>query len=327
MNLFSRMISKRKKKILITGCSGYLGTVLLRQMARDHVKWHVFGIDIKPPAIRSKLKNFTFRKLNLLADDLGNYIRSLKPDVVIHLASIVEPPKGMKRDTIRKIEVNGTLKLLELSLQAGSEQFIVTSSGAAYGYYPDNERPLTENSPVRGNPEFAYSDHKRRIEEILKRYRMTNPEQKQLIFRSGTILGRGTDNQITALFNRKRLPAVSGSDSPFVFIWDEDVAGAIIHGIKEKAGGIYNLAGDGTMTIHEIAERLNRKVISLPAWLMKLILAVLKPLKLTRYGPEQVDFLRYRPVLSNEKLKNELGYIPQKTTRETFEYFLEHRRD
>jgi UDP-glucose 4-epimerase len=49
---------------------------------------------------------------------------------------------------------------------------------------------------------------------------------------------------------------------------------------------------------------------------------ILKKLGLTQYGPEQIGFLRYRPVLSNRRLKEVFGYVPEKTTRQTFEYFL-----
>ena len=39
---------------------------------------------------------------------------------------------------------------------------------------------------------------------------------------------------------------------------------------------------------------------------------------LSRYGREQVDFLRYRPVLDNPRLKEEFGYVPQPTSAEVF---------
>ncbi|MEZ5024266.1 MAG: hypothetical protein R2728_13575 [Chitinophagales bacterium] len=37
-----------------------------------------------------------------------------------------------------------------------SIKFIVTSSGAAYGYYADNAEWLKEEDPIRGNQEFPY---------------------------------------------------------------------------------------------------------------------------------------------------------------------------
>ena len=46
----------------------------------------------------------------------------------------------------------------------------------------------------------------------------------------------------------------------------------------------------------------------------------------TQCGPEQVYFLRYRPVPSNRRLKEVFGYTPQKTTREVFQFFLECRK-
>jgi UDP-glucose 4-epimerase len=128
-------------------------------------------------------------------------------------------------------------------------------------------------------------------------------------------------NQITDLFDKPRLIAVQGSDSPFVFIWDQDVVGCILHALAADKSGIYNVAGDGALTIHKIAARLGKHCLVLPAWLLQGALAVLKALGLTQYGPEQVDFLRYRPVLDNRKLKEEFGYVPRKTSAEVFEFW------
>ena len=35
-------------------------------------------------------------------------------------------------------------------------------------------------------------------------------------------------------------------------------------------------------------------------------------------GRSRCDFLQYRPVLSNERLRAQFGYAPRKTTREVF---------
>jgi UDP-glucose 4-epimerase len=57
------------------------------------------------------------------------------------------------------------------------------------------------------------------------------------------------------------------------------------------------------------------------AGLMRAVLAVLHPLGVSRYGPEQVDFLRYRPVLDNRRLKEVFGYVPRLTSAEVFELY------
>jgi UDP-glucose 4-epimerase len=95
-------------------------------------------------------------------------------------------------------------------------------------------------------------------------------------------------------------------------------------GIRAEKTGLFNLAGDGVMTIHDIAQRLGKPVLTLPAWLVRSALAVGHSLGLTRYGPSQLNFLRYRPVLDNTALKREFGYQPQKTSHQTFDFYASH---
>ena len=143
----------------------------------------------------------------------------------------------------------------------------------------------------------------------------------------GTILGERVNNQITALFEKPRLLAVQGSDSPFVFIWDDDVTGAIVHALSGQApSGCFNLAGDGALTIFDIAKRLKKHPRVLPAWLLKTALWLGSRLGISRYGPEQLDFLRYRPVLLNTALKSRFGYTPSKTSAQAFDAYTAARQ-
>ena len=159
---------------------------------------------------------------------------------------------------------------------------------------------------------------------MLAQYRKEHPELQQLVLRPGTVLGATTDNQITALFEKPFIMGLMGAASPFVFIWDQDVVGCILKGIFDDSIGIYNLAGDGTLTMKEIAGLMGKPYVPLPVSFVRSALWVLKTLGVTQYGPEQVIFLRYRPVLSNRRLKEEFGYVPKKTTRQVFEYYLSH---
>ena len=47
-----------------------------------------------------------------------------------------------------------------------------------------------------------------------------------------------------------------------------------------------------------------------------------RSLRLTEHGPEKVRFLRYRPVLANDRLKRVFGFTPTRTSREAFEEYL-----
>ncbi len=311
------------RNVLITGAGGYIGGEVLRRICDDRRKFGtVIAADIRLPDLR--LDGVVYAEADVRDGMIAELIATHAIDAVVHLASVVNP--GVDRALAHAIDVDGTRNVLDASVAQGVRQIIVTSSGAAYGYYADNPAWLDEADALRGNPEFAYSDHKREVEELLAAYRHKHPALRQLILRPGTVLGAATDNQITNLFHKRFVPGVAGSDTPFVFIWDQDVVACILKGLHEDASGIYNLAGDGTMTLREIAKACGGTYLAIPPVLIQTALALLQRLRLTQYGPEQVNFLRYRPVLANRRLKEEFGYTPRKTTHEAFAYYLKHYR-
>lgn len=315
-----------KKKILVTGAAGYIGSKLIRKLMEHADEFQtVVGIDIRD-AGSYDLPNFHFVACDILSETPEKLIAEHKIDVIVHLASIVKAPKGMSRERMYEIDVEGTRKLLESAVKHGVQQFIVTTSGASYGYHADNPEFLKESDPIRGNEEFAYSHHKRLIEEMLQEYHKKHPQLRQLILRPGTILGKGVSNQITDIFEKKFILGIKGTATPFVFIWDEDVVNIIYTAIKEEKEGVFNLAGDGVLTLEEIAHRLNKPYVQIPEKVLKNILSVLKKFGLTQYGPEQTGFLQYRPVLDNTKLKQKFAYQPAYTSEEVFEYYLENKR-
>lgn len=313
------------RRVLITGAAGYLGTSVVDSLAaraaRDGDPACVVAEDVRevPPERRRAGVEYVARDVR--TPGLDAVLRQYRIDTVVHLAAIVTPGPKSNRELEYSVDVLGTRNVLEACVASGVRRIVVTSSGAAYGYHADNPEWLTEDDPVRGNEAFAYSHHKRLVEEMLAEYRRSHPGLEQVVFRVGTILGETTRNQITALFERPRLIAIKGSKSPFVFIWDRDVAGAIERAIFDGPAGVYNVAGDGALSIQEIAARLGKRCLTIPPGLLRGVLAVLHPLRLSRYGPEQVDFLRYRPVLDNRRLKEVFGYVPRLSSAEVFELF------
>jgi UDP-glucose 4-epimerase len=310
-------VSAGEKRILITGAGGYVGRIVGERLSADHF---VVGTDLRA---RGDL-SFEILDLDVRDARMRDLIADLRITHVIHLAAVLEG--GKERKTDYEIDVGGTKNVVDCAIAAGVRHLTVSSSGAAYGYHADNPAWLTEEHPLRASELFAYAYHKRVVEQLLARYRQLSPQLGQLVLRICTVLGATTDNQITALFKKRRVLGVRGSDSRFVFIWDEDVAGAILHGVRGDRTGVFNLAGDGAMSIHEIAAALGKPTLVLPAFVLRQALEIGQFFHLSRYGPEQLDFLRYRPVLDNRRLKEVFGYVPMKTSAEAFQTFAEAQR-
>lgn len=305
-------------RVLVTGAAGYLGRLLTTRLVADGV--HCLGTDLRvPPDAPCDVERFDVRD-----PDLALLLQHHRITHVVHLAAVLEGGRDRARDF--DIDVNGTRNVVVSCLAAGVKHLTVASSGAAYGYLPDNPSWVDEDDPLRAGEAFGYAYHKRLVEELLAEFRGVHPELGQLVLRIGTVVGADTDNLITALFRRRWLLAIRGSDSPFVFAWDQDVVGAIVHGVMGSRTGIFNVAGNGRLCIRQIARRLGRPVVPIPAGLLAAGLRLTRWLRLGRYGPEQVDFLRCRPVLSNRRLQEEFGYRPAKTSAEAFDTWVEGAR-
>ena len=316
--------SLKPRRALVPGAAGFLGRGVVAPLAREGVSTLV-AADVREVPAERRLPGVTYLVQDVRDPALSQTLAAHAIDSVVHLASIVTPGKGSSREFEYSVDVLGSKNVLAACVATGVKHIVVSSSGAAYGYHADHPAWLRETDALRGNEVFAYAHHKRLVEEMLAQYRADHPALAQTVLRIGTILGERVDNQITALFDKPRLLAIRGSDSPFVFIWDEDVTGAILHALRTQRAGCFNLAGEGAMHLREIAQRLGKPVLELPAGLLRTVLAVGSTLGVSRYGPEQLDFLRYRPVLLNTALKEVLGYVPGKTSAQAFDAFVAAR--
>jgi nucleoside-diphosphate-sugar epimerase len=306
-------------RVLVTGGAGFLGAhVAAALVSHPGVQLVVAG-DVRRP--EHPLEGVVYDDCDVTRSaGLVPLMERHGINVVVHLAAIVNPGRDHTMEYL--VDVGGARNMLEACVTTGVRRIVVSSSGAAYGYHADNPEWLRETDPVRGSDEFPYSLHKRLVEEMLAEYRESDPDLEQVVFRIGTILGPTVRNQITALWDHKRVLAIRGAESPFVFIWVDDIAAAMARAATDGPPGIYNVAGDGKVAVREIAARLGKPVLTVPAGLLAFALRVGRMLHLPVHGPEQVGFLRYRPVLSNDALKNDFGFIPARTSREAFEEYL-----
>ena len=309
-------------RVLVTGGAGFLGSQVVARLGAEPEVELVVSVDVRPGPTGERIRSLS---LDVRDPALAEVVDAHRIDRIVHLAAVVTPRRDQTREELYSIDVGGTANVVEAALAAGVGHLTVTSSGAAYGYHPDNPEWIDEDHPLRGNPDFTYADHKRQVEELLAETRVDHPELAQLVLRPGTILGAGLHNQITALFEAPIIVGIAGAETPFVFIWETDAVEVIVRGTLERRTGVFNLAGDGAVPLREIAAELGKRYLAVPAGLVKAAVAVGRTLRLSPYGPEQVDFLRYRPVLSNRRLVTEFGYTPALTSLQALRAWRESR--
>lgn len=306
--------------VLVTGAAGFIGHSLIERLASEKsTNSEIVALDVREVAPSDRLANVTYVTGDIRDLSLKEIFERHSPRTVVHLASVVAVGGDPRRDW--EIDVLGTKNVLLASLNAGVEHLVVTSSGAAYGYHADNPVPLHEDDPLRGNEDFPYARNKREVEEMLVEWRELYPDLAQTVFRPCTVLGPTTNNQITAMFERPVVMGLSGTATPFSLIADMDVVDALVQAVKRPKPGIYNLAGDGMLSLREIARLNHKPYVAIPPAILKSALWLLHALRLTELGPGNVKFIQYRPVLANDKLKSVFGFSPQHTATEVFERY------
>ena len=311
--------------VLVTGAAGFIGKSLIAELARLNKNSEIVALDMREVPADERLSNVTYLTGDVRDPALRDMFQVRRPQTIVHLASVVAVGGDPQRDW--EIDVLGTKNVLQGALDAGVEHLIVTSSGSAYGYHADNPVPLHETDPLRGNADFPYARNKREVEEMLIEWKELYPDLQQTVFRPCTVLGPTTNNQITAIFERPIVMGVSGTATPFSLIADSDVVDALVQAVRQPKAGTYNLAGNGTLSLREIAELNHRPYISIPPWLLKSALLLLHLLRITKLGPGHAKFIQYRPVLSNDKLKAGFGFTPRYDARRVFERYRDGRAE
>lgn len=306
-------------KYVITGGSGYIGGRLTELLVGRDETERVVNIDVKPPPIPWPKTDFVSADVR----DRGRIRQVLEreqPDVLIHLAFLLNPIRD--EGAMYDIDVNGTLSVLWAASEAGTEQVLVTSSASAYGAWPDNPVPIAEDHPVRGQPDFSYARDKAEADRVCQLWAADHPDRVMTIVRPSIVFGPNVDNYISRSWeNMSFMPVMDGVDAELQLVHEEDVVTALTSLLDEKAGGAFNLAGDGTITWRESAELIGlktremsfRTVYRLYNWAWKL------------HAPNvespagNLHFLHHPWVVSNEKLKATTDWEPQYDTRQTFE--------
>jgi UDP-glucose 4-epimerase len=304
-------------RYLITGGAGYIGSRLVDLLARREDTEKIVICDLAPPAVyRPKTE---FERVDVRdRDAVRAVLERSAADALIHLAFILNPSHD--EQFMYDVDVNGAHNVLEAAAAAGTSQVLVASSSTAYGAFPDNPVPLTEEDPVRGVPGFPYARHKTESDRLCQLWAAAHPDRVMTIVRPCIVFGPSVHNYIVRLWTKVPFTADAGQlDSPIQFVHEDDVVEAMSALLLGRHAGAFNVAGDGLMTLRECSEIIGSPIKKMPLRAYRGLARTLWAARVSEAPPGQIEFALHPWIVSNEKLKRTTGWSPRYTSRETFE--------
>jgi nucleoside-diphosphate-sugar epimerase len=245
-------------------------------------------------------------------------------DVVVHLAFIIV---GGQRELVREINVEGTLNAFRAAAAAGVKRFVYASSVAAYGFHRDNPVGMREDWPVRPADRLFYAQEKAELEQLLEQESAEHPELELYLLRPPVVLGPHTvggkqllpgplaplNRYLQGGFRRLPLPVVAFvPDIPLQFVHEDDVGRALVQCIVAAGPpGAYNIAGDGVLSLVDVAREFNVFPLSIRARRVQQAARAIARLPFLPTAAQWVEAFSHPAVMDTTRAKEELGWRPR----------------
>src|SRR3954453_20672989 len=317
--------------VAITGPTGDIGRALLRQLDAAPEVDHIIGMARRPfnPSALG-LQKTEYRQGDIMdKDSITTLVDGA--DVLVHLAFIII---GGQEETHR-INLEGTRNVFEAAVSGGVKRFVYTSSVAAYGFHEENPQPRTEEVAPKGTDDFYYSAQKAELERELHRM-VDGSDVETYVFRPCIVAGGdalmlirmmmeqiqlgGRLPQITTFLNSVPFlkPVLPDPGTPFQLVHQDDVAQALVASITGRGEpGIYNLAGEGTISFGDLASALGWYSVPVPNFAVDVAAELIARVPFTPAEFQWINAARVPVVMDTQKARDKLGWDPAFDTRET----------
>jgi nucleoside-diphosphate-sugar epimerase len=251
-------------------------------------------------------------------------------DVVVHLAFMITGTSS--RETIRAINVDGTLNAFRAARDVGAARFVYASSVAAYGFHEDNPVGMTEDWPVRPAARLFYAREKAELEQLLENEAVGGEGPALYLVRPPIVLGphavgaKGTvpgpleeaARRLHELITRSPVPVpILSPELPLQFIHEDDVGSALLKCVFGAGPpGAYNIAGDGVLTGADVTRELGLTPLPVPPRLLYRAARAAAALPRLPFVPPAADWVEavsHPAIMDTSKAKRELGWSPRYT--------------
>lgn len=249
-------------RVLVTGGAGFIGShVADALIAEGH---DVCVLDNLSTGKRDNVPSGAqLVECDLVDPATAQLVAEFQPDVINHHAAHADVVESV-RDPVHDARVNvlGTVALLQAAVQAGVRKFVLISTGGAVYGEPEYS-PCDERHPAR--PLSPYATSKLAVEEYLRMFHRVHGLD-YTVLRYANIYGPRQhpyteEGQVVALFARLMLegrqPTIFGDGEQgrdFVFVGD--VARANVHALDRGSGETVNIGTGRLLTVNALYHQL-----------------------------------------------------------------------
>ncbi len=262
-------MKNKKKTILITGATGYIGSWLTRYflnnqfniIAHGSSKSTVMKLKHKLEQQGYSLGNLEFWEQNFIAKR-WIFPNFQKIDYIIHCAALTSVRKGIRENYHKYFTVNvlGTKIIAEKALDNNISHFIHLSSGQIYGK-PD-KLPINDKTPKE--PINLYGFTKLMGEEVVKVFGTFG--LNYTIIRPFSVYGKEQSNIISIIINKIKtsepLTIFGDGSQTRAFMHINDICSAVrlILGNQSCFNEEYNLSGPKEYSVNTLVEMIAHKL-------------------------------------------------------------------
>ncbi len=326
--------------VAVTGPTGEIGRATVDALERSPDVARIVGMARRPFDPAAYGWRHTDYRQGDVCDPVAvaDLVRDV--DVVIHLAFSI---MGSRVESAR-VNLTGTRVVAEQTAAAARpSRLVYTSSVAAYGYHQNNPQPLTEDVPAAGSPGHYYSTQKAESERLVAAA-TAGTDLRVFVLRPCVVAGP----RATALADEmpwrqlgRRLPTavqqlladlpgralLPDPGVPLQLVHHDDVADAIVEAtVGAAAGGAYNLAGEGTISLSDVARAIGAVPVPVPGRAAGAVTDVLARLPWLPPEVEWLQAVRIPMLMDTRRAREALGWRPQWTSAQTLQEMAEGLR-
>lgn len=306
--------------VLVTGVSRDLGRRFARFVAADPAVDRVIGVDVVPP--RGDLGDVSFVRADIRNPVIAKVIAKEDVDTVVHMSVIATPGSAGGRNSMKELNVIGTMQLLAACQKApGLRNLVVKSTTTVYGASSRDPAMFTEDMEPRRAPRSGYAKDVAEIEGYVRGFARRRSDVRVTTIRAANVVGPHVSSPITSYFRLPVIPTVAGHDARLQFLHEQDLMEVLRYAVTHDVAGTFNVAGDGILMLSQAVRRLQRPTVPMPGFLVGNVGLTLRSARMADFSPEQLAFLTYGRGVDTTRMREMLGFEPAYTTAEAFADF------